>query len=65
MVELYECVPYERVKGDPWAGGPWCWLLRNPKPLVKPVPWRGVLRLFEVPDEAILMASLGEPTGSR
>jgi hypothetical protein len=49
-VELVGCV--RRKDYDPtdrWAFGPWCWLLRNPRPLVSPVPLRGSLGLFPPP----------------
>jgi hypothetical protein len=53
VVEVLDCVRYEDLGGrrnDPWAEGPWCWLLGNPRPLALPVPYRGTLGLFQVPD---------------
>lgn len=48
-VELYDCVPLAEVSSDPYALGPWCWLLRDPQPLPAPVPCLGQLGLFECP----------------
>jgi len=33
---------------DPLATGPFCWILRNPKPLAKPVPMSGKQGLYEI-----------------
>jgi hypothetical protein len=30
-VEIVDCLPFERVN-DPWATGPWCFVLRCPRP---------------------------------
>jgi len=49
-VELVDCVPYDQVAGDAFAiPGHWCWILANPVAL-EPVPWKGQLGFFEVPD---------------
>ena len=52
-VELYDCVRLDQIPMDRpmdrWATGPWCWLLRNPQPLARPIPWTGRLGLTEVP----------------
>jgi len=45
-------------RNDPWAEGPWCWLLADPRPLAVPVPYRGRQGLFDVPD-----AFLRDPAG--
>lgn len=61
-VELVECVRLADArtglfKADwlegPFTTGPWCWLLANPKPLRRPVPYRGRQMLFDVPDEFV------------
>lgn len=52
-VDLVDCVPLEKVEGQPYAGGPWCWILENPRPLSEPIPWKGQLGLFNVPDDVI------------
>lgn len=38
---------------SPFAEGPWCWCLSNPVKLEQPVPYRGQLGLFEVPQAAL------------
>lgn len=35
---------------DPWAAGPWCWILTDPRPLAVPLPWKGALGLWELSD---------------
>lgn len=43
-----------------WAEpGCWHWDLELPRPFAEPVPWRGSLGLFTVPDEAIPAVSDG------
>lgn len=45
--------PY-RLEAYPLATGPYCWILRNPRPLPKPIPCPGRRGLWEVelPDPA-------------
>ena len=52
-VDLIDCVPLEKVEGQPYANGPWCWIPDNPGPLRRPVPLAGKLGLFEAPDELL------------
>ncbi len=48
MVDLIDCLPYGATfKDDPWACGPFCWILENPMPFAEPVPARGQQRLWE------------------
>jgi hypothetical protein len=42
------------------ASGPYCWILRRPRRLLKPIPYGGRQGLFEVPEE-ILAAADWEP----
>jgi hypothetical protein len=49
-VELVDCVPVEEIKGDVLAKGPWCWRLKTPRSISKPISWCGGLSLFNVPD---------------
>jgi hypothetical protein len=50
VAELIGCIRVEdHDPADPWAFGPWCWLLRDPRPLAEPVPMRGSLGLFAPP----------------
>ena len=46
-VELIDCTPTEE---DSRPGG-WAWVLDNPEPLPQPIPYRGCLGIFEVPDD--------------
>jgi hypothetical protein len=52
MVTLLGCFdPWEVA--SKWASGPWCWKLGNPVLFDEPIPTRGTLGIFEVPDETI------------
>jgi hypothetical protein len=48
IVDLVDCVPLADVAGEPFAEGPWCWVLTNVG-RIKPIPWRGRQKLFDVP----------------
>jgi hypothetical protein len=49
-VRLIECGPSESW----WAeASQWHWQLTDPHPFLAPIPWRGTLRLFDVPDEVV------------
>jgi hypothetical protein len=55
-VQVVECLPVGRVRGRRYtrhAEGPWCWLLADPLPIRKPIPVRGKLGLWNVPDELL------------
>jgi activating signal cointegrator 1 len=49
-VELVDCLPLDeyrqRYGDDEYACGPWCWVLRDARPLAEPVPCRGSLGLW-------------------
>jgi len=47
-VEIVDCVPVEAMAGNPWAFGPFCWILKNPVVFEQPMPWKGALSFFEV-----------------
>ena len=52
-------LPYaEDLLADPWACGPWCWKLANPRPLVTPIRYKGQLSLFEVDENLNLFSQL-------
>jgi ASCH domain len=53
IVDLVDCVPVDQVADDPFAYGPWCWILQNPRPLAIPIPYKEKLGLFEVPDSLL------------
>ncbi len=50
VVELVDVVRATdpRAAGNPFAEGPWCWLLANPRPLSDPIPYTGERGLFDV-----------------
>jgi hypothetical protein len=48
IVDLVDCVPLAEVAGQPFAEGPFCWLLANARPIT-PIPYRGRQKLFDVP----------------
>jgi hypothetical protein len=54
VVDVVEC--FDKVPRNRWAVGPHCYLLKNPRIFRKPIPWRGQLGMFEVPDPKITMA---------
>ena len=51
-VEMVGCVPAEQFGGDRDGGrpGPWAWVFLRPTRLAVPVPHRGQLGLFDIPD---------------
>jgi hypothetical protein len=61
LVDLVDCVPVEQVRGEPFAEGPQCLILKNPRPFPKAIRWRGGQALFNVPEEQIegALASVG------
>lgn len=42
-------VPAEARPGDVWASGPYCWVLEDVRALPRPVPCRGMRRLWALP----------------
>ena len=52
VVDVVDCVPVADVKDDPFAEGPWCWVLENPRPIGL-VPVTGQLMLFDVAEELL------------
>jgi ASCH domain len=54
IVDLIDCVPLESVQTDPFAIGPICWVLRNPRPVTSDIV-RGKLGLWEFPSELITL----------
>src|SRR5262245_48946606 len=47
VVDVVDCVPIASCRGEPFASGPWCWRLANPRPLETPIPYRGKPGLFD------------------
>lgn len=52
VVRLVACVSLERLCGDSFAEGPYCWKLADARP-VEPSPYTGEQGLFNVPDEIV------------
>jgi hypothetical protein len=36
-----------------WASGPWCYLISDSKVFHEPIPWKGALGFFNVPDKVV------------
>lgn len=53
-VKVLDCVPLEEVSADPFASGPWCWILSEPQ-AIDPIPWKGQTQLFHVPESALTL----------
>jgi len=51
VVELVGVGEFNPGDADPFASGPYCWYLRNPRAFAEPVPYRGRQMLFDVPAE--------------
>lgn len=49
-VEIVDCVDWSPSQ---WAVGSYCFVLSNPKPLIKPVLCKGALGLWDVPAEIL------------
>jgi hypothetical protein len=47
VVDVVDCVPFAEVVDDPFAIGPWCWVLDRPRSF-SPVPCVGQVNLFNV-----------------
>ena len=41
----------ETLDSNPWAMGPCCWLLSNPRLIASPIPCKGKLTLYSLPDD--------------
>jgi hypothetical protein len=52
-VEVVDCVTRS---SSPWFFGDYGFVLRDPRPLAKPVPYKGALGFFDVPDEIVRAA---------
>ena len=50
IVDLVDVVPLsQELETNPWAWGPYCWRLANPRPFREPIPAKGKLRLYTLP----------------
>lgn len=59
-VELVDCVRVQRYlrmhpkhADSEHVNGPWCWVVQKPVRFENPIPWRGALGLFDVPNEVL------------
>jgi hypothetical protein len=52
VVGVVDCVPVAEVEGQPFAVGPWCWILAHARP-IRPVPYRGQVSFFDVPPRLV------------
>lgn len=48
IVDLVDCLPLRSVRHDPFASGPWCWVLANAH-AIEPIECRGQLGLWRPP----------------
>lgn len=56
MIGLVRVVALRRADerpDDPWAFGPWCWVIDRVIALEEPIPCKGALSLWEVPDDVL------------
>lgn len=58
-VEILDCLPVEEMRRvivpdqEPWAFGPFCYSLANATRFDTPIPWKGALGFFDVPDNVL------------
>ena len=45
IVDLVDCVPFDAVRDEPFAEGPWCWVTANPQ-IIRPIACKGALGLW-------------------
>lgn len=55
VCQIVACVRAHAVAPDQriWAGGPWCFVLEDVRALAIPIPFRGQLGFFDVPDSLL------------
>ena len=49
-------VPYEEVEADPWAFGPWCWVVTKVIALPRPIPCSGNRSLWKLSEDIRVQA---------
>jgi hypothetical protein len=50
VVEVVGCVLPAEIEGDPFAVGPWCWLLARAR-RIRAVAFKGQVSVFDVPED--------------
>ena len=63
VVDLVDVVPASKARG-PFAEGPWCWMLGNPRQ-IRPIPFKGRLGLFDLPPALLRTGTLASISRSR
>jgi len=53
IASVIDCVRVEQIASNEWANGPWCFVLSDIRPFEKPIPWKGELGFFNVPESAL------------
>jgi len=53
-VEIVDCV---KASASPWFFGEYGFVLRNPEPFAKPIPYKGRLGFFDVPESLLAEAA--------
>lgn len=65
LATLVDCVRDNNmaVCDDPWATGPWCFVLRDVEPLAAPIWGTGRLGFFDVPEDILneIECNLADP----
>ena len=60
LVDLVDCRAVAELpaglKDHPFVEGPYCLILTNPRPFPEPVPYKGQLSIFEIPDSVVTQA---------
>jgi len=62
-VRVTGCHRPEACPDNPWARGPWCHEYRDAQPIDPPIPWRGQLGIFDVPDSWRITDALSRQAG--
>lgn len=72
VIRVVACVPVDEIRGrDPWALGPWCWILDRVWRLAEPIPAVGALGLWDPGEDAsralyrLVLSEIGTPIDAR
>ncbi len=65
IVNLDDCNCVEVCEGMPFAEGPFCWRISNPRPLAEPVPVRGYPGLWDCPEVDAVAIAMDEDDAGR